>query len=124
MELGILDEVYREELRDKLILTKKIGEFRKNGIFKEPPSISIFNPPLSTNSQEIALKGMVKDQDGVEVVSVFVGEDKIMLLPSSNKEIPLSLNLKLDKGSNVITVLAKDKEGLSSRESVVVRFGE
>jgi carboxyl-terminal processing protease len=124
MELGVLDEVYREELRDKLILKRKAGKIGKQEDFKEPPSISIFNPPLSSTSEKITLKGQVKDQDGLEVVSIFVGDDKIMLLPSSYKEVPLSLNLKLSKGSNIITVLAKDKEGLTSKESVVVRFGE
>ncbi|MCI0454015.1 MAG: S41 family peptidase [Candidatus Dadabacteria bacterium] len=124
MELGILDEVYREELRDKISITRKNREVEKQDVFKEPPSISIFNPPLSTASEEVALKGTVKDKDGLEVVSVFVGDDKLMLLPSSYEEIPLSLNLKLNKGSNVITILAKDKKGLTSKESVVVRFGE
>jgi hypothetical protein len=34
------------------------------------------------------------------------------------------MNVKLNKGANLITVLARDKDGLTSRESVVVRFGE
>jgi len=114
--------VFREELRDKIRLTQKEGN--GNQVFKEPPSISFSNLPHSTKSQEIALNGLVKDQNGLELVSVFVGDDKVILLPSSNKEVPLSMNVKLNKGANLITVLARDKDGLTSRESVVVRFGE
>jgi len=122
MEFGILDDVFREELRDKIRLTQK--EENRNQVFKEPPSISFSNLSHSTKSQEIALNGLVKDQNGLELVSVFVGDDKVILLPSSNKEVPLSMNLKLNKGVNLITVLARDKDGLTSRESIVVRFGE
>ena len=122
MEFGILDDVFREELRDKIRLTQKEGN--RNQVFKEPPSISFSNLPHSTKSREIALNVLVKDQNGLELVSVFVGDDKVILLPSSNKEVPLSMNVKLNKGANLITVLARDKDGLTSRESVVVRFGE
>jgi carboxyl-terminal processing protease len=118
MELGVLDEIFREGLIDKVQFPQKTAT---RGIFEEPPFISISNPPLSTTSQEVTLKGFVKDKEGVELVSVFVGDDKVILLPSNNKEIPVSFKVKLNKGTNLITVLAKDKEGLISRESIVVR---
>jgi carboxyl-terminal processing protease len=118
MELGVFDETFRELLIDKVRVPGKIAT---KGVFEEPPFISISNPPLSTTLQELALKGFVKDESGMELVSVFVGDDKVLLLPSTLKEIPLSAKVKLNKGINLITILARDKSGLISRKSVVVR---
>ncbi|MER3445493.1 MAG: hypothetical protein C4291_01050 [Candidatus Dadabacteria bacterium] len=118
LELGILDETFREGLTDKIHFPQ--GNTAKGG-FDEPPYITILNPPLSTTSQELAIKGSVKDKDGVELVNVFVGDDKVALLPSAGKEVAISVKVKLNKGTNLITILAKDKEGLVSRESVAVR---
>ncbi|MGQ0793629.1 MAG: MXAN_5808 family serine peptidase [Deltaproteobacteria bacterium] len=95
------------------------AQFRE--IFKDPPSVEVFSPPLSTTSGELNLKGLIKDKDGVELISVFVGDDKVKLLPSGAREVPISLKLKLKDGINLITLVAKDKAGLVSRESFVVR---
>lgn len=118
LELGILDETFREGLTDKIHFPQKT---EAKGAFYEPPYLTISNPPLSTASQEVTLKGSVKDKEGVELVSVFVGDDKVVLIPSASKEVSISAKVKLNKGTNFITILAKDKEGLISRESVVVR---
>jgi len=120
LELGIVDETFREGLSDKIHFPQETAAKRA---FDEPPSITISNPPLSTTSQELALKGSVKDKEGVELVNVFVGDNKVALLPSAGKEIPISTKVKLNKGTNLITILAKDREGLISKESVVVRRG-
>jgi carboxyl-terminal processing protease len=118
LELGILDETFREGLIDKIHFPQKTATM---GTFDEPPYITISNPPLSTMSQEVTLNGSVRDKEGVTLVSVFVGDDKVALLPSDSKEVPLSAKVKLNKGTNLITILAKDKGGLVSRESIVVR---
>lgn len=118
LELGILDETFREGLTDKIHFPQRDTA---KGVFDEPPHINISNPPLSTTSQEVAIKGSVKDKEGVELVNVFVGDDKVALLPSAGKEVAISAKVKLNKGTNLITILAKDKEGLISKESVVVR---
>lgn len=118
LELGILDETFREGLTDRIHFPQR-GTAK--GVFDEPPHINISNPPLSTTSQEIDIKGSVKDKEGVELVNVFVGDDKVALLPSAGKEVAISAKVKLNKGTNLITILAKDKEGLISKESVVVR---
>ncbi len=118
LELGILDETFREGLIDKIHFPQKTATI---GTFDEPPYITISNPPLSTMSQEVTLNGSVRDKEGVTLVSVFVGDDKVALLPSDSKEVPISAKVKLNKGTNLITILAKDKGGLVSRESIVVR---
>ncbi|MGH7890258.1 MAG: MXAN_5808 family serine peptidase [Thermodesulfobacteriota bacterium] len=92
-------------------------------VFEEPPYISISRPPLTTNSQEVILNGFIRDKDGIQLVSVFVGEDKKILLPSNEKEIPISLRVKLEEGVNLVTVFAKNSRGLFSRETFVVRSG-
>lgn len=118
LELVILDETFRDGLMDKIHFPQKATA---KGAFEEPPSITISNPPLLTTSQEVAINGYIKDKEGVELVSVFIGEDKVLLLPSAGKEVPISAKLRLNKGTNLITILAKDKGGLISRESIVVR---
>lgn len=92
-------------------------------VFEEPPSINIASPPLSTESQEVTLNGFIKDKDGIQLVSVFVGDDKKILLPSTDEEIPISLKVKLEDGVNLLTVFAKDSRGLFSKETFVVRRG-
>lgn len=131
MELQIIDETYREGIFGKIQIPRK-GEEIKPGsglpsfsgstdAFKDSPSINITEIPLSTKSEEAPLKLSVNDKDGVEVVSVFVGDDKVMLIPSGEKKLSVSAKVKLEEGVNLITVLAKDKEGFTSRESAVVR---
>jgi carboxyl-terminal processing protease len=89
--------------------------------FETPPIISISNPPLSTNTGTVTLSGSVNDNDGIELISVFVGDDKVALLPSSQTTVPVSLELKLDEEVNLITIIAKDTKGLLSKQSFVVR---
>jgi hypothetical protein len=52
---------------------------------------------------------------------VFVGDDKKILLPSTDDEVPISLRVKLEEGVNLLTVFAKDSRGLFSKETFVVR---
>jgi len=90
-------------------------------IFDSPPIIEIDNMPLSTTSSELLIGGSIKDNDGLELVNIFLGEDKVALIPSQNNDIPLSFKLKLNEGVNEITILAKDSKNLVSRYSFVVR---
>ena len=89
--------------------------------FEAPPIISVTDPPLSTSSGMITLNGDVNDKDGIELISVYVGDDKVALLPSSATQVPVSLELKLDEEVNLITIIAKDSKGLLSKQSFVVR---
>jgi carboxyl-terminal processing protease len=89
--------------------------------FEGPPIISIVDPPLATESDTITFKGSAEDADGVALVYVFLDEDKVALLPSTENKIPISVDLKLHEGTNTITFIAKDSKGLISKKSFVVR---
>ena len=69
----------------------------------------------------INLYGDIQDQDGIELVSVFIGDNKVALLPSTKTDVPLSVDLKLEEDINLITVIAKDSKGLLSKQSFIVR---
>ncbi len=89
--------------------------------FEGPPVINVVDPPLSTGSDTITLHGSAEDVDGVALVYAFLDEDKVMLMPSRENTVPISVDLKLHEGTNMITFLAKDSKGLISKKSFIVR---
>ncbi|MFI5322365.1 MAG: MXAN_5808 family serine peptidase [Thermodesulfobacteriota bacterium] len=89
--------------------------------FEAPPVINVKGIPVSTTSAVITLNGDVSDKDGIELVSVFIGDDKVALLPSTKSDVPVSVKLKLDNDVNLITIIAKNSKGLLSKQSFVVR---
>ncbi|MGH7849523.1 MAG: hypothetical protein ACREOP_04425, partial [Thermodesulfobacteriota bacterium] len=90
-------------------------------VFEAPPVITVTGVPVSTNSRMITLNGDVNDGDGIELVSVFIGDDKVALLPSTKTDVPVSVKLELENEVNLITIIAKDSTGLLSRQTFVVR---
>lgn len=98
-----------------------LGSTRLQEIFEAPPVIRVSGLPVSTDSGTITLSGDVNDVDGIELVSVYLGDDKVALLPSTKTEVPVSVNLELEDEVNLITIIAKDSKGLLSRQSFVVR---
>lgn len=89
--------------------------------FEAPPIINIIDLPASTTSNVINLFGDVNDQDGIQLISVFLGDDKVALLPSTKTNVPVSVDLTLEEDINLITIIAKDSKGLLSKQSFVVR---
>jgi len=89
--------------------------------FEAPPVINLKDLPVSTKLNVINLFGDVEDQDGIELVSVFIGDNKVALLPSHKTSVPLSVDIELEEDINLITVIAKDSKGLLSKQSFVVR---
>jgi carboxyl-terminal processing protease len=89
--------------------------------FEAPPVISLTDLPVSTKLNVINLYGDIQDQDGIELVSVFIGDNKVVLLPSTKTDVPLSVDIKLEEEINLITVIAKDSKGLLSKQSFIVR---
>ncbi len=94
-------------------------QFRKT--FEAPPIMSFTPPPATTSSPTVKLDGKVTSKDGVELVSIFIGDNKVALLPSTKTELPVSVDLRLEDDVNLITVIAKDRKGLLSKQSFVVR---
>lgn len=92
-----------------------------NDVYYSQPKIDILNTPLTTNEEEIVLSGIVKDNDKIENISVFKGEDKIKLItPNKNKQ-SFTIRLQLDDGINVFNVIAKDSQGLFSKQTITIR---
>ena len=94
-------------------------QFRKT--FEAPPIMSFTPPPATTSASTVRLDGKVTSKDGVELVSIFIGDNKVALLPSTKTELPVSVDLRLEENVNLITVIAKDRKGLLSKQSFVVR---
>jgi len=112
--------------KNKVRTSQNAGStFSDNPLFQEtfeaPPIINIKDPPVSTSSNVINLYGEINDQDGIELVSVFLGDDKVALVPSTKTKVPVFLELTLDEEINLITIIAKDSKGLLSKQSFVVR---
>ncbi len=89
--------------------------------FEAPPVISLTDLPVSTKSNVVNLFGDIEDQDGIELISVFIGDNKVALLPSHKTSVPVSIDIELQENINLITVIAKDSKGLLSKQSFVVR---
>jgi hypothetical protein len=89
--------------------------------FEAAPIINIIDLPVSTKSSVINLFGDIRDQDGIELISVFLGDNKVALLPSTKTNVPVSVDLTLEEEINLITIIAKDSKGLLSKQSFVVR---
>ncbi|HVY55826.1 MAG TPA: MXAN_5808 family serine peptidase [Thermodesulfobacteriota bacterium] len=116
--------------KGKVVVSEQAGPGQPQGItmlkdtFEAPPVISVTGLPVTTESPVITLNGDVVDGDGVELVSIFIGDDKVALLPSTKTDVPLSVKLKLVDDVNLITIIAKDSKGLLSKQSFVVRKDE
>ncbi len=112
--------------KNKVRTSQNAGStFSDNPLFQEtfeaPPIINIKDLPVSTSSNVINLYGEINDQDGIELVSVFLGDDKVALVPSTKTNVPVFLELTLDEEINLITIIATDSKGLLSKQSFVVR---
>jgi carboxyl-terminal processing protease len=113
--------------KEKVVISETAGPSQPQGssmlkeVFEAPPVITVTGVPVSTNSRMITLNGDVNDGDGIELVSVFIGDDKVALLPSTKTDVPVSVELELENEVNLITIIAKDSTGLLSRQTFVVR---
>jgi len=92
-----------------------------NEVFYSQPRINVLNTPLTTDKEEITISGFVTDNDEIENISVFKGEDKVKLLTPNNSSQEFSFKLKLDDGINVFNIIAKDSRGLFSKQTVTIR---
>jgi len=122
-----LDEKMSGWINKNKVVTVKDSEISQTNepqfqeTFEAPPIINLIDLPVSTKSSVINLFGDIKDQDGIELISVFLGDDKVALLPSTQTNVPVSVDLTLEDDINLITVIAKDSKGLLSKQSFVVR---
>ncbi|MGI9533343.1 MAG: MXAN_5808 family serine peptidase [Thermodesulfobacteriota bacterium] len=97
------------------------AESTYNEVYYSQPKINVVTTPLTTNKEEITISGFVVDNDKIENISVFKGEDKVKLLTPNNNSQEFSFKLKLDDGINVFNIIAKDSQGLFSKQTVTIR---
>ncbi len=133
--LGYTDKYVKIRLSDKragwvlkkdvIIKNKKTkraeGKSVISEIFYSQPVINIASTPLITNKEEINISGVVVDSDKIESISIFKGDDKIKLLTPAKNNQEFSFKPKLDNGTNIFSIVAKDISGLFSRKTITIR---
>ncbi|MCZ6639642.1 MAG: hypothetical protein O6830_06725, partial [Candidatus Dadabacteria bacterium] len=117
--LGWINKGKVQSLEDSDSTLSDNAQFQET--FEAPPIISLNHLPLSTTSSIINLYGDINDRDGIELVSVFLGDNKVALLPSTKTNVSIFLELTLEEEINLITIIAKDSKGFLSKRSFVVR---
>ncbi len=92
--------------------------------WRHTPKISISRAPeVRTTDARVVLSGVVEDEEGLDHVMVYAGDDKVFFEGSGRhtgiRSLPFTADVELASGENVITVLATNAEGFSSTRSVV-----
>jgi len=64
----------------------------------------------------------ITDADGVKLITVFLGENKVLLKNFYTKKAAINSQINLNKGINYINIFAKDINGLISKKTYVVRY--
>ncbi len=88
---------------------------------RKPPGISLSRAPeVLTDLDQVVLSGVVEDDQGVEELMIFQGEDKIFFLGggAADQSVPFTVDVALDPGANRITVLARNSDGLTSSRTL------
>lgn len=88
----------------------------------EPPRVEISRDPGPVaSSSRVTISGKVLDDHGVRHVMVFAGGDKLFYQGEVDpvRSVPFTADVPLEPGSNVITVVAEDREGFTRTTSVV-----
>lgn len=130
LELSVSDQETMEVLGDKLKFS--VGQSVPGlSSFETAPRI-VLSPesqPSHTGHKKIKVSGKVEDVSGLKDVSVYVGDYKAYLqvfpqgegnaaVTSGNFEAELPLK---EKDNNLITIMARDKNDLSTRQSFYIR---
>ncbi|MEC8425115.1 MAG: hypothetical protein VX000_15125, partial [Myxococcota bacterium] len=96
-----------------------------DGSARVPPRVRVTrSPELQTSEGHGVLSGVVEDDTGVRDVVVFHGEDKVFFQGGRGAEpaLPFSVEPALVPGDNLLTVLARDEQGLKATWSRSVWF--
>lgn len=121
-----LDSSSRGWINMKFLTTtdKKVTEanITITSSFQQPPQIKLDQPPLLIKNNEISLKGIVQDSDGVRLITVYLGEDKVYLKNFYSQSAAVDTKISLKSGINYINIFAKDKLGLISKKTYIVRY--
>ncbi|HEX5033419.1 MAG TPA: hypothetical protein VFW62_02970, partial [bacterium] len=130
LELSVSDQETMEVLGDKLKFP--IGHAVPGlSSFETAPRIVLTpeSQPSHTGHKKIKVSGKAEDASGLKDISVYVGDYKAYLqvfpdgegaAASTSANFEAELPLK-EKDNNLITILARDKNDLSTRHSFYIR---
>lgn len=91
-------------------------------VFQQSPHIVLNELPLVTKSNLLSIKGKIEDTDRVKLISVFIGEDKVLLKNYYGENAVIDSKINLKKGMNYINIFAKDIKGHISKKTYTVRY--
>ncbi|MEN0063808.1 MAG: S41 family peptidase [Myxococcota bacterium] len=108
----------------KETLAVVVGREPPRAELRTPPTVEITRAPeLRVERAQATLSGVVTDEAGVTHVMVFHGDDKVFFEGGGERNglrsVPFTADVSLDPGINVLTVLATDRDGFVSSESVL-----
>lgn len=90
-----------------------------------PPKIEVTREPDTVvGRSQAVLSGVIEDDQGLEDVIVFHGEDKVFYQGggSSIRSVPFTVDLQLEEGENLLVILSRDSDGLTDIQSLNVFF--
>ncbi len=97
----------------------------KSELIHSPPLLEVKASELATESNTVTIEVDARDgSGGIQDAYVFLGYRKIFYRPNPKKggsTMKFSLDVPLNDGANLITVVARENEEISTRRIVIVR---
>jgi hypothetical protein len=86
-------------------------------------SIDVGKLPLTHRQDRIRIKGIVSGRDGVMDARIFANERKVFYRRASPSPaaLPLEADAPLAPGINVLRVIARDRNGVTSSRIFIIR---
>ena len=94
------------------------------GVLYIPPAITISSKGGNSNKNPFIIQGEVKDDQGVKDIYIYREEEKVFYEANSKdlQTFPFQVPLTLKEGNNILSVTARDKTNLVSRQFLVVHY--
>jgi carboxyl-terminal processing protease len=112
----------RAELRP---ITRAQPQVRPGPPLQSPVSIEIGKLPLTHRQDRIRIQGLARGHDGLLDVRVFANERKVLYRRGSPAlspgELPFQVDVPLDPGINVLRVVARNRNDVTSTRTLIVR---
>ncbi|MCB9678868.1 MAG: PDZ domain-containing protein [Alphaproteobacteria bacterium] len=85
------------------------------------PSIAVSRAPESVvDTETVVVSGLVEDVGGMQHVTVWGGGDKLFYEGSTGvASVPFTADVRLEPGTNIISIVAQDVDGFTSTHSLV-----
>ena len=97
----------------------------KSELMHSPPLLEVKASELATQAESVSIEIDARDESGgIQDAYVFLGYRKIFYRPNpekGGKSMKFTLDVPLNDGANLITVVARENEEISTRRIVIVR---